>query len=79
MHNQADVIVELWDKMKDYIPAKERLNAADDMLTVFDDFGLADGIDDLAGELDKPLQTAVVSKYALDDALEEDDEDDYGF
>lgn len=68
----TDLILDVWGRLKPIIPQKVRLEAADALIAVFDDYGMAD---DLINEaLDKELGAAVKSRFA--DAYDEDDEDD---
>ena len=72
-----ELLIELWARLKSHIPAKERLDAADIMVVVFDEFGLIS--DDLLDEdLDKPLRAAVHSHLAgdVDEHLDEEDTDE---
>lgn len=74
-HNE--LIMELWARMKSHIQPKERLEVADILVVVFDEFGMVD--DSLLDEdLDKELRAAARSH--LSDAEEElegfDDDDD---
>lgn len=70
--------MELWARLKSHIPPKERLEVADILVVVFDEFGKVD--DDLLDEdLDKELRAAVRSHlgdpldYEEDESYENDD------
>lgn len=71
-----ELILELWARIKTHIPPKERLEVADIMVVVFDEFGLVD--DSLLDEdLDKEMRAAARSHLADDiEELEYEDEDD---
>ena len=70
-----ELILELWARLKDHIAPKERLEVADILVVVFDEFGLAD---DLADEdLDKELRAAVNSHFGDDLLGDEDEIEDY--
>lgn len=71
-----ELILELWARIKSHIPPKERLEVADIMVVVFDEFGLVD--DSLLDEdLDKEMRAAARSHLADDiEELEYEDEDD---
>jgi hypothetical protein len=67
-----ELIMELWSRMKSHIQPKERLEVADILINVFDEFNLVE--DDLLDEdLDKELRAAVRSH--LPEALDEEDDD----
>lgn len=72
------LLMELWSRIKHHVEPKERLEVADILLVVFDEYGLVD--DSLLNEeLDKELRAAARSH--LVDPNEEfedyDDSDDY--
>lgn len=66
-----DFIVDLWSQIKHLIPAKDRLDAADAIIRITDEYGHADGIE-LREDLDKELMAAVKSYYGSDDDYEDD-------
>lgn len=68
----GDLIVELWQELKPHINPKERVVAADRLVSILDDFGYSDGIEFEVG-LDPELQAAVSERFELE---LEDDEDD---
>ncbi len=70
-----ELIMELWSRLKSHIPPKERLEVADLIVVVFDEFGLADDLVDESGDLDKELRAAVRSHFG--DSLEEEDDGGY--
>lgn len=73
-----ELILELWSRLKSHIPPKERLEVADIMVVVFDEFGMVnDSL--LEEELDREMRAA--AKSHLSDGIEEfedseDEEDD---
>jgi hypothetical protein len=73
-----ELILELWSRIKSHIPPKERLEVADIMVVVFDEFGMVnDSL--LEEELDREMRAA--AKSHLSDGIEEfedseDEEDD---
>jgi len=75
--NNVDLIVDLWSRIKPYIPVKERADVADSIIAVFDDFGMTDGLEKEQG-LDKELKTAIKDYYGeLDNGDDDDDNDEY--
>ena len=67
-----DIVLELWDRIKSNIPVKSRLDAADVIVSVFDDAGL--NVDKLLGDADKHLTAAIISHYGIEDEEEEEDD-----
>lgn len=75
-----ELIMELWGRIKSHIQPKERLEVADILVVVFDEFGLVD--ESLLDEdLDKELRAAARSHLSEDveDLEYEDEDDDYSF
>jgi len=72
-HNE--LIMELWGRIKTHIQPKERLEVADILIDVFDEFGMLD--DSILNEdLDKELKAATKSRLADDEIEDYEDEDD---
>lgn len=75
INENNELIIELWSRLKSHIPPKERLEVADILVVVFDEFGKVD--DDLMDEdLDKELRAAVRSHIGDPLDVEEDEEVD---
>jgi hypothetical protein len=71
-----ELIMELWQRVKNHIQPKERLEVADLFVMVFDEFNLLD--DDFVEEdLDKELRAAARSHLAILPEDEDEDEDRY--
>ena len=71
INDNHELLIELWSRIKSHIAPKERLEVADILVVVFDEFGLID--DELLDEdLDKEMRAAVRSH--LVEPEEEDDE-----
>lgn len=75
MVNDGNILLmEVWAHMKSHIQPKERLDAADTLVAVFDEYGLiTDEI--LTEDLDKQLSVAL---NELLGPVSEDEDDDYG-
>lgn len=73
--NNVDLIVDLWARLKSHVPVKERLDVADLIVRIFDEYGMADGIEN-EPELDKELKAAVWSYFDIESADDEDRGDD---
>jgi hypothetical protein len=72
INDQHDLLLELWARIKSYIPAKERLEAADTLIAVFDEFGFIEN-SLLDEDLDKELTAA--AKSHLSNSYDEEDND----
>lgn len=74
INENNELIIELWARLKSHIAPKERLEVADILVVVFDEFGKID--DDIMDEdLDKELRAAVRSH--IGDPLDIDEDEDY--
>lgn len=75
VNENNELIMELWARLKSHIPPKERLEVADILVVVFDEFGMVE--DSLMDEdLDKELRAAVRSHVGDPLDYEEEDFDD---
>ena len=70
-----DFIIDLWSRIKLLIPQKDRLDAADAIIAICDEYGYADGIDQHA-DLDKELHAAVQTYFG---DYEDEDEEEYDY
>ena len=76
INENNELIIELWSRIKSHIAPKERLEVADILVVVFDEFGKVD--DDLMDEdLDKELRAAVRSHVGDPLDADEDTDDEY--
>ena len=69
----SEFIVEMWDKMKPYIIARERVNAADELVSLLDAHGIGDGFESNV-DLPPELRAAVIAHYDYEDDEEEEEE-----
>jgi hypothetical protein len=69
-----ELLLEVWSRIKPFIPTKERLEAADAYLGIFDEFGLADNLEN--EDLDKELRAAHVNLFGETEITDEDGEFD---
>jgi len=74
-----ELLLELWARMKSHIAPKERLEVADILVVVFDEFSLVD--ENLLDEdLDKELRAAARSHLSeINDDEDEEYDDENGF
>lgn len=71
VNDNHELLLELWSRIKSHVAPKERLEVADILVVVFDEFGLVE--DDLLDEdLDKEMRAAARSH--LSEPLDEDEE-----
>jgi hypothetical protein len=77
VNSNNELLLELWARIKSHISPKERLEVADILVVVFDEFGLVD--EDLLDEdLDRELRAAARSHLSEVNEDIEDDNDSYG-
>ncbi len=74
VNDNHELLLELWARIKSHVAPKERLEVADILVVVFDEFGLVE--DDLLDQdLDKEMRAA--AKSHLSDGLDEDEHEGY--
>ena len=80
VNQNHELLLELWSRIKSHVAPKERLEVADILVIVFDEFGFVEE-DLLEEDLDKEMRAAVRSTLAVDVEEEEidHDEDSYGY
>lgn len=79
INSNYELLFELWSRMKPHIPPKERLEAADTLMVVFDEFNLVEE-DILNEDLDKELRAAARSLLCEpEDDIEEENDNDSGW
>ena len=64
-----EFIIELWSRIKPLVPAKDRLDAADAVIAVCDEFGVLDELEhheDLDSELTAAIKTQIGDLYDED-------------
>ena len=76
MNENHELLMELWARIKSHIQPKERLEVADILVVVFDEFSLVD--EDLLDEdLDKELRAAARSH--LSEPVDDEEDDGFGY
>ena len=80
VNEHHELLLELWSRIKSHVSPKERLEVADILVIVFDEFGLVSE-ELLEEDLDKEMRADVRSTLAVDVEEEEieDDHDSYGY
>jgi|TARA_B100001094_G_scaffold303984_1_gene332522 hypothetical protein len=74
MSPETALLLDTWDTIKSFIPAKERLHVAEELVRTFEDNVSISEAEDHINEFDQVMKAALVSHFdiGLDD---EDDED----
>lgn len=73
---ETDFIFDLWEAMKPLIPAKEKMEAAERIIKMCDEYGISKtDLEDMI-ENDKILETAF-DRYFVDDYDDDADDDDW--
>ena len=62
----SEMLAELWETIKPYIPARERMHAADELISFVDAHGLVDDLEVGVDHLPKELRAAVITLYDID-------------
>jgi len=71
MQNDIDIVVEVWSRIRSFIPAKDRLAAADQLVALLDEHDLLDDLAEYDGHIDAQLSAAIKSL-----SFDEDKDDD---
>ena len=73
---ETDFIFDLWEAMKPLVPAKEKMEAAERIIKMCDEYGISKtDLEDMI-ENDKILETAF-DRYFVDDYDDDADDDDW--
>ena len=76
MNSESKVVVELWDLVRDHIPATRRLEIAIAFLRAFEEYGFEQR--DMQDILDEDQHLARAFNDIFEVEEDEDDYDDYG-
>lgn len=74
---EIELLIETWQKLSNYVPAKDRLDAAKAFVLLLDEYGLDDQAQQEFKDVDDYLADAI-DGYYLDTDDEEDYSEDYG-
>jgi hypothetical protein len=75
---EVELILELWNSVKDFIPAKSRDDVAEEFLSTLTNFGVDSGELSIIAEEDRNLHNAFETLFGADIVEVEDEyEDDY--
>lgn len=71
-NSEIGMLIEFWNKMSNFIPAKDKSDAANSFVAMLDDFGIDEqGINELK-ENDEHLESAFNEYYQEDDEVDAD-------
>lgn len=76
VNEHHELLIELWGRIKSHVAPKERLEVADILVVVFDEFGFVD-YKLLDEDLDKELRAAARTTLVDPDMEEEENDKDY--
>ncbi len=74
---EIELLIETWQKLSNYVPAKDRLDAAKAFVLLLDEYGLDDQAQQEFKDVDDYLADAI-DGYYLDTDDDEDYSEDYG-
>jgi len=74
MSPEIELLYEVWDKVKAYVPKKDKIHIAEELVRVFDNTVGLDEIESELNSFDSVIKAALMSH--LDLGYEEDDEED---
>lgn len=69
----SDFVIDLWGSIRELLPAKDRQQIADILVSVCDEYGLTDGLGMSVSELDGELKSAVQQHMGDEDDYHDDD------
>lgn len=74
MDPDLDFLAEVWDGLKHYITKKDRLQAAEQLITIFDENADLNNIRENINMFDSAMKNAIIGHFGLD---EDEDEDEW--
>ena len=74
MSPEVALLLDTWDTVKAFIPAKERLHVAEELVRTFEDNVDISEAEDNANEFDSVMKAALISHFDI--GLEDDEEDE---
>jgi hypothetical protein len=75
MSPEVALLYDTWDSIKTYIPKKERLHVAEELVRTFDDNVDISEAEDNINSFDSVMKAALVSHFDIGFEVDEDDED----
>lgn len=74
MHDEF--VVDLWSRIKPFVANKDRIEVAEAIVSVFDEYGFSDGLENTT-DCDSVLQKAIDNYFGDEDLFDDEDEDIY--
>jgi hypothetical protein len=80
MSPEVALLYETWDRIKTYVPKKDRVEVAEELLRTFDDNVDISEAEEHYNTFDTVMKAAIVSHFEIGLAAEDDDDefDDWG-
>ena len=78
MSPEVSLLYDVWDSIKTYIPKKERLHVAEELVRTFEDNVDISEVEEHVNTFDSVLKAAVISHFEIGLA-DADDEDDWEY
>ncbi|MDA8847147.1 hypothetical protein N9J02_00780 [bacterium] len=75
MSPETALLLDAWDTVKSFIPAKERLHVAEELVRTFEDNVSISEAEDHINEFDQVMKAALVSHFDI--GLDDEDEEDW--
>jgi hypothetical protein len=75
MSPEVALLLDAWDSIKAFIPAKERLHVAEELVRCFEDNVDISEAEDHANEFDSVMKAALISHFDI--GLEDDEDEDW--
>jgi hypothetical protein len=75
MSPEVALLLDTWDTIKSFIPAKERLHVAEELVRTFEDNVSISEAEDHINEFDQVMKAALVSHFDI--GLDDEDEEDW--
>jgi len=75
MNPEVELLYEAWDKVKAYIPKKDKLHVAEELVRVFENTVGLDEVEEELNSFDSVMKAAIVSHLDIGFEEEEDDND----
>ena len=77
-HSEVAMLLEAWNKIVEYIPQKDRLEAAKAYVTLLDEYGIEEqDLEEFKGS-DDYLETAISDHYEELEEYDDNDDDNEG-
>ena len=75
MSPEVALLLDAWDTVKSFIPAKERLHVAEELVRTFEDNVSISDAEDHINEFDTVMKAALVSHFDI--GLDDEDKEDW--